>query len=212
MKTFELFQQRFPIIPKIVANTPHICILIYTRSGRKRCFSRRSAKNDFSTCFLNGLANSFYFRLMIRAAKIIDFDKINAPRSNKLHERVVILLCTGFSHVHSIHVRIPCTCTLCICNISGMGTCSLYRRILFYCLTRNAAHHVNTKLKTFGVNIICQCFKTIAIYGRREFLRSRNQPTKFIHRQFCTFCIFIPLGVLFVPLNIYHKILPAMFP
>ena len=69
-------------------------------------------------------------------------------------------------------------------------------------LARDAAHDVDAEFHPHAVNLVGQAFETLAVRGRRETVRRRQQAAVFVHRQFRTLAVFITVGIRLIPLDI----------
>src|SRR2546430_13248352 len=102
---------------------------------------------------VNGIADAFDFGLVVRPAKIVDFDKVLLPLGEERENRIVVRLRTGFGHIDTEHVTVPFAGACLISDIRGMIGGAFDRRILFHCLARDASQKMYTKLQAFAVEI-----------------------------------------------------------
>ncbi len=158
----ELFMQRRPIVPEIIADAPEVGVLHHVFGSGQRSFARRQTQHHRSPRSINRAADGFnlLFIRVIGSAQIVHLHVIHTPRRDQFKHRIVIRLRARLAHVHTEHIGIPFADAVRIRDVARAIARALDQRIFAHRLSRNAAHQMNSKLQSEAVNIITECFET----------------------------------------------------
>ena len=143
-----------PMIPDIIAGSPHFSIFRYLLCMLQSGWAGRQAQHDGSSRFADCLADHAYFARLIRMIRnAIDFDKVHAPGGIQAQDRIVVCL-TGGVFSHSEIVSAPGTGIRFIGCIARVKLRAGDSQVLLDGFFRNPAQNVNSEFQAERVDII----------------------------------------------------------
>lgn len=106
----ELFVEGGPIIPEVVADSPHIGVGGDVRTLGDGGGAGGGGEDDGATGAVDGFADRFDFGCVVGGREVIDFDEVEVPGGEEGEDGVVVFLRRAW----------PCRCRTCRCS-SGRG-------------------------------------------------------------------------------------------
>ena len=206
----ELFLQRFPTVPEVIAHAPLVRVRRDVFAGGQRRVARRRAEHHRASGEVNGFADRFNLSLVIGPAQIVHLHKVQVPRGEQLEDRVVVFLRARLGHVHAEHVRIPLAGAVRVRDGGGVKLGAENGRVAFHRLARNAAQQMQPELQTVAMHVIRERLEAQAVRGGGKFFQHRPEPAPFIHRHLRMRRVFKALRLRLVPLDVHDDVLPAV--
>ena len=186
------------MIPEVVGDSPHICILTIEVMLLHNCRSGRKTEYHISSALFNSLMKHFDFLFAgfcIHPADIITFDKIHSPGCVQLQQRVIVFLSPFFPWIYTVHIRIPIADGIGIRNLIGSKLSTLNLGTHICSPAGNPPHNMDTKFQSQSMYIFSQRTKALpALCGRKSVLVGK-QSGVLVHLQLCegNILVFLPL-------------------
>ena len=185
-------KKKFPVVPEIIGDTPHIGIMFQMPGFFDHRRSRRERQAHRSPGLVDRAADHFYLccpvwiiHIEMLMADVIHLHKIHSPVCIQLEDRVIIRLPCGGRRVNTVHIAVPAADRIragCLirCRIGSKD-----RQPLMNCLSRNTTHDMDAELQPHGMNFVGDWSKTFSVCRRREPVWCRDLTPPCIQRERC---------------------------
>ena len=216
----EHVRQKLPLVPEIVRDAPHIGISSVLPGPVDMGWSRGEAEHDVPAGFLDGLMEHFGLVPAAEAvvsvhpaiADIIAFDEVHAPV--RVHPNQAVIISPSRRIVpHPVHVRVPAADRGRVCGIRRRVRAARYGQVLMGRKPGDAPHDGDAELQAQAVDIIRQWAEPPALCRRGETVHRRLISAVSVHLHVPEGDVleFAPPapGILRVPLDVHHHVLPT---